>query len=52
VVDPHPVAGDDSVGGRLEVYFSNRERAAAVFDVLERTPQRIVWHVERIPRVC
>ena len=39
----HPVAGEDSVGGRLEVYFSDHERAAAVFEVLERTPQRIVW---------
>lgn len=40
---PHPVAGDDSVGGQLAVYFSDGERAAAVFEVLERTPQRIVW---------
>jgi uncharacterized protein YndB with AHSA1/START domain len=38
-----PVAGEDAVGGRIEVYFSNSERAAAVFEVLERTPQRIVW---------
>jgi len=38
-----PVAGDDSVGGRLEVYFGNRERAAAVFEILERAPQRVVW---------
>jgi uncharacterized protein YndB with AHSA1/START domain len=39
----HPVDGDDSVGGQLEVYFTNPERAAAVFEVLELTPQRIVW---------
>jgi uncharacterized protein YndB with AHSA1/START domain len=48
-----PVAGEDSVGGRLEVYFSNRERAAAVFEVLERTPQRIAWRcVEGPPDWC
>lgn len=40
---PQPVAGDDSVGGRIEVYFSNLDRAAAAFEVLERTPQRIIW---------
>ena len=39
----HPIAGDDSVGGRLETYFSNLERPAAVFEILERTSQRIVW---------
>jgi uncharacterized protein YndB with AHSA1/START domain len=38
-----PVAGEESVGGRLEVSFSDRGRAAAVFEVLERTPERIVW---------
>jgi uncharacterized protein YndB with AHSA1/START domain len=37
-----PVTGEDSVGGRLAVCF-NSERAAAVFEVLERTPQRVVW---------
>jgi uncharacterized protein YndB with AHSA1/START domain len=39
----HPVVGEDAVGGRLEAHFSDGERAAAVFEVLERTPQRIVW---------
>jgi uncharacterized protein YndB with AHSA1/START domain len=38
----HPSAGGDSVGSRLEVYFSDRG-PAAVFEVLERTPERIVW---------
>ena len=46
-----PVAGDDSVGGRLEVYFSNQDRPAAVFEVLERTPQRIVWRYASRPGV-
>jgi len=38
-----PVTGDDAVGGRMSVYFGNHERAAAVFEVAERTQQRIVW---------
>jgi uncharacterized protein YndB with AHSA1/START domain len=37
------VAGDDSVGGRLAVHFSDGDRAAAVFEVLEREPRRIAW---------
>jgi uncharacterized protein YndB with AHSA1/START domain len=37
------VAGEDSVGGRIEVYFSDADSPAAVFEVLERTPQRIAW---------
>jgi uncharacterized protein YndB with AHSA1/START domain len=40
---PHPVIGEDAVGGRFEVYFSNRERPAATFEMLERDPRRIVW---------
>ncbi len=39
----HPVAGDDSVAGRLAVYFNDSEKAAAIFEVLERTPQQIIW---------
>ena len=46
----HPVAGDDCVGGRLAVYFGDRARAAAVFEVLERTPQRIVWRCVEGPQ--
>jgi uncharacterized protein YndB with AHSA1/START domain len=38
-----PVTGDDAVGGRLGVYFGDREKPAAVFEVLDRSPQRIVW---------
>ncbi len=39
----HPVTGEDSVGGRLAVHFSNRDRPAAVFEVLSRDPLRIAW---------
>jgi uncharacterized protein YndB with AHSA1/START domain len=40
----HPVAGDDFASGRLEVYFSDpAEAAAAVFEVVERSPEQIVW---------
>ncbi len=45
----HPGAGEDSVGGRFEVYFSDRG-PAAVFEVLERTPQRIVWRCVEGPQ--
>jgi uncharacterized protein YndB with AHSA1/START domain len=44
-----PVAGDDVVGGRLAVYFRDPERAAAVFEVLDRSPQRIVWRTVEGP---
>jgi uncharacterized protein YndB with AHSA1/START domain len=40
---PRPVTGDDAPGGQLAVYFSSPERPSAVFEVVERTPQRIVW---------
>ncbi|HVY96194.1 MAG TPA: SRPBCC domain-containing protein [Solirubrobacterales bacterium] len=39
----HPLSGEDSVGGRLAVHIGDPERAAAVFEVLEREPRRIVW---------
>jgi uncharacterized protein YndB with AHSA1/START domain len=39
----HPLRGEDSVGGRLAVNFGDPERPAAVFEVLEREPRRIVW---------
>lgn len=32
-----PVTGDDAVGGRIEVYFSDPEHASAVFEVVERS---------------
>lgn len=38
-----PVTGDDSAGGRLEVYFGDHERPAAAFEVVEGTSPRIVW---------
>lgn len=38
-----PVTGDDSVGGRLEVYFRDADGPAAIFEVVERSPGQIVW---------
>jgi uncharacterized protein YndB with AHSA1/START domain len=39
----HPVAGDDNVGGRLSVHFRDPDNAAAVFEVVERSPEQVVW---------
>jgi uncharacterized protein YndB with AHSA1/START domain len=36
-----PVDGDDSVGGEIAVSFG--DRTAATFQIVERTPERIVW---------
>ncbi len=38
-----PVTGDDTVGGRIETCFSNPDRPAAVFEILERESDRVVW---------
>lgn len=38
-----PVGGDDENGGRLSVYFRDQGEPAAVFEVLERSPEQIVW---------
>jgi uncharacterized protein YndB with AHSA1/START domain len=38
-----PVAGDDAVGERLAVHFTNPDDPAATFEVLEHNPDRIVW---------
>jgi uncharacterized protein YndB with AHSA1/START domain len=38
-----PVGGDDTVKGQLSVYFSDAARAAAVFEVVERKPEKIIW---------
>jgi uncharacterized protein YndB with AHSA1/START domain len=38
-----PVTGEDSVGGRIGVRFSDSERPAAVFEIIEREPQQVVW---------
>jgi uncharacterized protein YndB with AHSA1/START domain len=37
------VAGEDTAGGQLAVHFSDGPRAAAVFKILERSPERILW---------
>lgn len=39
----HPVTGDGAPGGRLSVYFGEADRAAAIFEVLERDPERVLW---------
>jgi uncharacterized protein YndB with AHSA1/START domain len=39
----HPVTGEDSVGGRLDVFFSDAGDPAATFEVVERSPEQIVW---------
>ena len=46
----NPVAGDDKVGGQLFVYFNDAAQPAAVFDVLERSPEQIVWRCVEGPR--
>jgi uncharacterized protein YndB with AHSA1/START domain len=40
-----PVTGDDSVGGRIAVSFGDSDRTAAVFEILEQDPDRVVWRV-------
>lgn len=45
-----PVTGDDGVGGRIAVFFGDREHAAAVFEVVERAPQRVGWRCADGPR--
>jgi uncharacterized protein YndB with AHSA1/START domain len=37
------VAGDDALGGRLSVYFRDAGSPAATFEVVERTPEKVVW---------
>jgi uncharacterized protein YndB with AHSA1/START domain len=39
----HPVAGDASIGGQLSVYFSDAGQPAATFEVIELSPEQIVW---------
>jgi uncharacterized protein YndB with AHSA1/START domain len=38
-----PVEGDDEVGGRLGFHFSAGDRPAAVMEVAESSPTRVVW---------
>jgi uncharacterized protein YndB with AHSA1/START domain len=38
-----PVTGEDTIGGQLSVYFRDLSRPAAVFEVVERSPEQIVW---------
>lgn len=45
-----PVAGDDTVGGRLSVYFIDPADPAATFEVLERGLEQIVWRCVDGPR--
>jgi uncharacterized protein YndB with AHSA1/START domain len=39
----HPVTGDEEIGGRLSVYFSDAAKPAATFEVVERDPEQVVW---------
>jgi uncharacterized protein YndB with AHSA1/START domain len=39
----HPVTGEDTIGGQLSVYFRDLGQPAAVFEVVERVPEQIVW---------
>jgi uncharacterized protein YndB with AHSA1/START domain len=39
----HPVAGDDATGGQLSVYFRDPANPAATFEVVQRSPEQIVW---------
>jgi uncharacterized protein YndB with AHSA1/START domain len=39
----HPVAGDDTIGGQLSVYFRDPANPAATFEVAQRDPEQIVW---------
>jgi len=45
-----PVTGDDSTGGRLSVYFGDHAGPAATFEVVESTPERVVWRCVEGPR--
>jgi uncharacterized protein YndB with AHSA1/START domain len=38
-----PVTGDEQVGGRLSVYFSDPTNPSAIFEVAERNTQQIAW---------
>jgi uncharacterized protein YndB with AHSA1/START domain len=40
---PHPVAGEDEVGGKLSVSFRDPAEPVATFEVIERSPEQIVW---------
>ena len=39
----HPVAGEEAVGGQLSIYFSDPANPAATFEVLEHSPDQVVW---------
>ena len=39
----HPVAGEDEIRGQLSVYFSDDGAPAAIFEVVECSPEQIVW---------
>jgi uncharacterized protein YndB with AHSA1/START domain len=39
----HPVAGEEGIGGQLSVYFRDTAEPAATFEVVEDSPEQIVW---------
>jgi uncharacterized protein YndB with AHSA1/START domain len=40
-----PLRGESTTGGRFGVYFGDRDRPAAVMDVLCDTPEEVAWRV-------
>jgi uncharacterized protein YndB with AHSA1/START domain len=39
----HPVTGEEEIGGQLSVYFRDTAEPAATFEVVEDSPEQIVW---------
>ena len=46
----HPVSGDDELGGRLSVHFNDAVNPAATFEVVQLSPDRVVWRVVAGPQ--
>lgn len=45
-----PVTGEDTVGGRLSIYFRDGVNPAATFEVVQRSAEQIVWRCVEGPR--
>ena len=39
----HPTGGTDRLGGRMVIYFGRSDRGALTVEVIEDTPERVVW---------
>jgi uncharacterized protein YndB with AHSA1/START domain len=44
-----PVTGVENVGGQLSVYFRDPANPAATFEVVERSPEQVVWRCVQGP---